>query len=209
MSEDSTERTTDAESMKTDQTDKPNLTPVPSLPKEQPRKKLAAPPKAAQDELETLRRALEEEKARSKEYSDRLKYLQADFENSMKRLKREVDEAQKFSNEQLILKLVNVAENLERAIEAGEKIGEKSELTSGVKMISKQLNEILEQEGLERILAEGEKFNPTLHEAFSQRETEEKADGTILKELERGYMFKGKMLRPSKVEVAKNPILKK
>jgi molecular chaperone GrpE len=76
-------------------------------------------------------------------------------------------------------------------------------------MISKQLNEILEQEGLERILAEGEKFNPTLHEAFSQRETEEKADGTILKELERGYMFKGKMLRPSKVEVAKNPILKK
>jgi molecular chaperone GrpE len=208
MSEGSNKRTVDAKSMKTNQTDRPELAPVPSLPKEELRKKLTAPQKAAQDELETLRRALEEEKARSKEYSDRLKYLQAEFENSVKRLRREVDEAKKLSNEQLILKLVDVAENLERAVEAGEKIGENSDFTSGVKMISKQLNEILEREGLERILAEGEKFDPTLHEALSQRETDEKTEGTILRELKRGYMFKGKILRPSKVEVAKNPILK-
>jgi molecular chaperone GrpE len=72
-------------------------------------------------------------------------------------------------------------------------------------MISKQLNSILEQEGLERIPTEGERFNPALHEALVQTESTEKDEGTILKELKRGYMLKDRILRPSKVEVAKRP----
>ncbi len=177
----------------------------PSLPREEPKKALKPPADVAQDEFKTLQRALEDEKSKSKQCLDRMKYLQADFENSVKRLRREAEEAPKLGNEQLVIRLLDVVENLERAIEAGEKIDEKSELITGVKMISKQLDGILRQEGLERISAEGEKFNPVLHEALAQKETKEKAEGTVLKEIRRGYMLRGKILRPSKVEVAKTP----
>ncbi len=158
-----------------------------------------------EEEVEKLKHALEEEKARSKQCLDQLKYLQADFENSMKRLRREADEAARIANEQIIVKIMDVAENLERAIEVGQKITENSELTAGVKMISKQLGEILRQEGLEAIPAEGQQFDPTLHEAVAQTETTEKPDGAIIKELRRGYKLKGKVLRASKVEVTRAP----
>ena len=205
MPNNSEENVSRAKSSGTGKNTKAALTAIPSLPKEEPKKELKAPAETARDELKVLQRVLEEERLRSREYLDRMKYLQADFENSVRRLRREAEEAVKLGNEQLIFRILDVAENLERAVEAGEKIGEKSELTTGVKMISKQLNDVLRQEGLERIPVEGEKFDPALHEALAQTETEEKAEGTIIKEIKRGYMFKGKILRPSKVEVAKKP----
>ncbi len=200
MSEKSTRQSMNSKSTRTDRNAKVMITPTPSLPKEEFKERLESVSRA---ELEKLQQALQEEKARSKEYLERQKYLQADFENSMKRLKRDLEENAKFSSEQLILKLIDVAENLERALEASEKIGEKSELTTGVRMIHKELDEILEQEGLEEIPSEGQQFNPTLHEALSQIETDDKAEGTIVKELKRGYKLKGKLIRPSKVEIAK------
>jgi molecular chaperone GrpE len=191
-----------------DQNSKPMIAAKPSLPKEEPRKKLVDTQDAAKKELEALRQALLDEKAKSNEYMNRLKYLQADFENSTRRLKKEAEEAARLGNERLILGIIEVMENLERAVEAGEKMGEKSELTTGVGMILKQLNEILRQEGLEAISTEGKRFDPTLHEALAQTETEEKAEGTIIKELKRGYTYRGRVLRPSKVEVAKKPASK-
>ena len=208
MSNEPAETPSNRKSAKEDQNTRPMMAAKPSLPKEEPRKKLVDTLDAAKRELETLRHALQEEKAKSNEYVNRLKYLQADFENSTKRLRREAEEAVRSGNEQLILRIMEVAENLERAVEAGEKMGEKSELTAGVGMILKQLNEILRQEGLEAIPTEGKQFNPTLHEALAQMETEEEAEGTILKELKRGYMYRGRVLRPSKVEVAKKPASK-
>ena len=208
MSDDSSKSTLDTKKVELGKNRKPMLSTTPSLPKEEPKKKLGISQETALQELESLRRALREEKSKSKEYIDRLKYLQADFENSAKRLRREAEEAVILGNEQLIIKILDVAENLDRAVEACGKISEKSELATGVKMISKQLNEILKQEGLEKIPSEGTRFNPALHEAVAQTETEEKAEGTVLKELKRGYILKGRILRPSKVEVAKKPVPK-
>ena len=205
MSKGSAEGSAEPKSTKKTENEKAMLAPAPSLPKEEPRKQLEAAREMALDELETLKRDLEQERAKSKEHLDRLKYLQADFENSLKRIRRDAEEAVRFGSEQLILKLIDVAENLERAVEAGEKIGEKSELATGVKMICRQLDQILGQEGLERIPAEGEQFNPAMHEALAQIESNDETEGTVLKEIRRGYVLKGKVLRPSKVEVAKRP----
>jgi molecular chaperone GrpE len=185
------------------------IPPTSTTKEKKPQEKSQPSPSVSQKELENLRCALENEKGQSRECSNRLKYLQADFENSIKRIRREKEDAVQFGNEQLVLKLLDVAENLERAIEASEKIGEKSELSSGVRMILKQLDEILKQEGLEGIRAEGEKFDPVVHEAVIQSETEKKPEGIILKEISKGYKLKGRLIRPSKVEIAKNPISQK
>ena len=185
------------------------IPPTSTTKEKKPQEKSEPSPSVSQEELENLRRALENEKVQSRENLNRLKYLQADFENSTKRVRREMEEAVQFGNEQLVMKLVDVAENLERAIEASEKIGEKSELSSGVRMILKQLDEILQQEGLESIRAEGEKFDPVVHEAVIQTETEKKSEGIILKEISKGYKLKGRLIRPSKVEIAKKPIPQK
>jgi molecular chaperone GrpE len=185
------------------------IPPTSTTKEKKPQEKLQPSPSISQKELENLRRALEIEKGQSREYSNRLKYLQADFENSIKRIRRETEDAVQFGNERLVMKLVDVVENLERAIEASEKIGEKSELSAGVRMILKQLDEILQQEGLESIRAEGEKFDPDVHEAVIQSETEKKSEGTVLKEISKGYRFKGRLLRPSRVEIAKKPIPQK
>jgi molecular chaperone GrpE len=185
------------------------IPPTSTTKEKKPQEKSQPSPSVSQKELENLQRALENEKGQSREYSNRLKYLQADFENSIKRIRRETEDAVQFGNEQLVLKLVGVAENLERAIEASEKIGETSELSTGVRMILKQLDEILQQEGLESIRAEGEKFDPVVHEAVIQTETEKKSEGIILKEISKGYKLKGRLIRPSKVEIAKKPIPQK
>jgi molecular chaperone GrpE len=185
------------------------IPPTSTTKEKKPQEKSQPSPSVSQKELENLQRALENEKGQSREYSNRLKYLQADFENSIKRIRRETEDAVQFGNEQLVLKLVGVAENLERAIEASEKIGETSELSTGVRMILKQLDEILQLEGLESIRAEGEKFDPVVHEAVIQTETEKKSEGIILKEISKGYKLKGRLIRPSKVEIAKKPIPQK
>ena len=208
MSEDKKGNSTEKRIVETEEGSKA-IPPTLTRKERKPQEKSEPCPSVSQEELENLRRALENEKVQSRENLNRLKYLQADFENSTKRVRREMEEAVQFGNEQLVMKLVDVAENLERAIEASEKIGEKSELSSGVRMILKQLDEILQQEGLESIRAEGEKFDPLVHEAVIQSETEKKPEGIILKEISKGYKLKGRLIRPSKVEIAKKPIPQK
>ena len=208
MSEDKKGNSTEKRIVETEE-DSKAIPPTLTRKERKPQEKSEPCPSVSQEELENLRRALENEKVQSRENLNRLKYLQADFENSTKRVRREMEEAVQFGNEQLVMKLVDVAENLERAIEASEKIGEKSELSSGVRMILKQLDEILQQEGLESIRAEGEKFDPVVHEAVIQSETEKKPEGIILKEISKGYKLKGRLIRPSKVEIAKKPIPQK
>lgn len=150
-----------------------------------------------------LKKELEEKNKLAEEYLSRLKYLQADFENYKKMAAREKEEFVKFANEALIVKLLDVYENLERAVENGKKSEDKEALLQGVEMTYKQLKEMLEKEGLVQIKAVGEKFDPFRHEALMQEAKENCEDGVILEEFQRGYTLNTKVVRYSKVKVSK------
>ncbi|MBI5253646.1 MAG: nucleotide exchange factor GrpE, partial [Euryarchaeota archaeon] len=120
---------------------------------------------------------------------------------------REKEEFVKFANEALIIKLIDVYENLERAIENGKKSEDKGALLQGVELTYRQLKDLLEKEGLTQIKAVGEKFDPFRHEALMQEAKENCEDGTILEEFQRGYTLNNKVIRYSKVKVNKKEVV--
>ena len=133
---------------------------------------------------------------------NRLKYLQADFENYQKRVKREQEELVKRGSEQLIVKLLGVVDDLERAIEASKSSSDKEVLVSGVEIVLKQLQATLAEEGLSQIEAVGKPLDPELHEAIATVETDQYPENIIVRVLRKGYSLNGKVIRPSMVEVA-------
>ncbi|MFY9174927.1 MAG: nucleotide exchange factor GrpE [Peptococcia bacterium] len=149
-------------------------------------------------ENENLAQELEESK-------DRLLRLHAEFDNYRKRTQREKEDWHKFAAMDLMEKLLPVLDNFERAIESVKNEGEEvQKQLSGVEMIFRQLTEILQKEGLEPIEALGKMFDPNLHEAMMQVPVaEDQEDGQVVVELRRGYSFKGRVIRPSLVQVAK------
>ncbi len=153
---------------------------------------------AGEDEIKKLKQECEESKKQAEDYLTRLKYLQAEFENYKKRTEKERAEIIKSANEALILKLLDVYENLERALQNKSA----DSLHEGVGMIYRQMKEILEKGGLRPIPAVGEKFDPFRHEAVMQEVREDCEEGAVLEEFQRGYMLNDKVLRYSKVKVS-------
>ncbi|MBI4344304.1 MAG: nucleotide exchange factor GrpE [Euryarchaeota archaeon] len=142
------------------------------------------------------------EKKKAEEYLTRLKYLQAEFDNYRKRVEKEREEFAKYATERLVRQLLDVYENLERALENGAN-EDKEALLKGVEMTFQQLKDVLEKEGLEPIKTQGVRFDPFLHEAVLQEEREDCDEGTVLEEYQRGYTLNKRVLRYSKVKVAK------
>lgn len=157
-----------------------------------------------EDELKRLHEMLESEKKRSEDVLTKLKYLQADFENYRKRIDREIQEIEEFSMAKLVQKLLPVLDELELAINTAEGQGIKGALLDGVKMVYKNLNSILESEGLRSIESIGKPFNPKFHEAIEKIQGRHRGEDIVIEEIRRGYTFRGQVLRPSlvKVEVA-------
>ncbi len=154
------------------------------------------------ERLRKLEEALSAEQAKSKEYLDRLKYLQADFENYRKRVDKELQEVTQRSNERLIIDVLGVADDLERAVQIGRSTDNAKALLEGVEMVQKELYWMLEQEGLTRIDAVGKPFDPNLHELLAKIPSKDHEEGTIVEEARKGYVFKGKVIRPSVVKIA-------
>ena len=155
-------------------------------------------------EIDVLTRVLAEEKARSADYLNRLKYLQADFENLQKRTKRDSDEAISRANERLVARLLIILDDMEIALKVSSDIENSQVVRSGFELILGKLRDILKDEGLARIEAAGRPFDPSFHEATDQTLKDDAPDGMILEELKAGYTLKGKVLRPSIVTVVKN-----
>jgi molecular chaperone GrpE len=154
-------------------------------------------------EVTKLRKALEEEKKENEKYLDRLKYLQADFENLQKRSKKEMDEAIKYGETDLILNFLSVLDDIERALVAGKNSSNKEGIIEGLEMIWKATQNILFKRGLSPIDAVGKKFDPTRHEAVGFVCSPDHEDNIVVRELRKGYMFGDKVIRPSMVEVAR------
>jgi molecular chaperone GrpE len=156
--------------------------------------------------LEELALALKEEKKRSEEYLTRLKYIQADFENYRKRLDRQIDEIKKYSNERLIVQLLDVVDELEMAIKSARSSDSKETLIQGVEMTLNNLRKVLEKEGVSSIECLGKPFDPSKHDAVSKVEKDDAKGCTVVEEIRKGYCMKEKVIRPSVVKVAVKPI---
>ncbi len=130
---------------------------------------------------------------------------QADFDNYKKRAAREKDEAIRFANSSLLERLIAIVDNFELGLSAARGEGEKSPIFAGMSMVLKQLTDFLGENGLQPIDAEGEKFDPNLHEAIANERSTEFPEGTVIRQTRRGYRLKDRLLRPSSVVVSSGP----
>ena len=130
---------------------------------------------------------------------------QADFDNYKKRATREKEEAIKYANSSLLERLIAIVDNFELGLSAAKNEGEKSPIYSGMSMVLKQLTDFLADNGLQPIDAEGQKFDPNLHEAIAHEPSDVVSEGVVLRQMRRGYRLKERLLRPSSVVVSSGP----
>jgi len=129
---------------------------------------------------------------------------QAEIDNLKKRFQRDKTELCKFSNESLIKKLLSVGDNLEKAIAHSENDDSLDVLREGVELTLKGLMDTLEREGLESVKALEEPFDPNFHEAVSELQDNSAKPGTVIQELQKGYILNQRLIRPAMVIVSKN-----
>ncbi len=153
-----------------------------------------------QEEVDRLLDLLQQERKKSDDYLSNLKFLQADFENYRKRTDREVRDIEEFSTAGLVKKLIPVLDDLELGVASAESTPQTKEFLEGIGMVRRRLITALESEGVEEIDSIGMPFNPDLHEAVDKVQGKGSED-TVVEEIRRGYIFKGKVLRPSLVKV--------
>jgi molecular chaperone GrpE len=160
------------------------------------------PAETAEGQVATLTAERDRLAAEKAELDDRLRRLWAEFDNARRRGERERSEFLQFATIDLVRTLLPVLDDFERAIkvEAADK-----EYAKGVELIYQRLSDILRKNGLEPIEATGKRFDPAQHEAVQRVETADAEDQTVLEEFQRGYNFKGKLLRPAWVKVAVRP----
>lgn len=150
--------------------------------------------------LEAKQCELESQKCKNIEAEERYKRLQADFENFRRRTRQEREDLSNFVSQAIILELLPVLDNFERAM-ASAQTQEVAAVLSGVEMIYRQFFSTLEKNGLEAVAAVGCPFDPNQHEAVMRVEDSEQEDGIVIQELQKGYAVKGKVIRPSMVKV--------
>ncbi len=155
------------------------------------------------DEITRLKESLNEKTKQADEFLSHLQRLQAEFENYKKNQEKEKTEFVKYASERLIIDILDIYENLERAIENGKTSDNKEALLEGVEMTYKQMNQTLEKEGLEPIEAAGKKFDPYKHEVLLSEIRKDLEEGTIIEEIQRGYTLNKKVIKYSKVKISK------
>lgn len=152
------------------------------------------------EDIEALEQALFEEKEKSERYLANWQRAQADFINYKKRAEQEKKETVEFANSGLLLNLLTVVDDLERAFVSLPPRLSKSSWIEGIELIYNKLKGILEAHGLTEIKAKGKPFDPRWHEAVMRQEGEE---DIVIEEIQKGYKLKDRVLRPSKVIIGK------
>lgn len=144
------------------------------------------------DELDRLRREVVE-------LRDRSMRTLAEFDNFRKRTDREHRELRRYAASEPLRDFLEVLDNLERALAAS---GSLDDLKTGVEMILRQMQDLLRQQGVRKVPAEGEPFDPNVHEAVAREESAEVDAPTVVEEMQKGYVLHERLLRPSRVKVA-------
>jgi len=154
---------------------------------------------AKNQEIEQLKKDLEKSESETQEYISLSQRLQADFENFKKITDKRNKDLIKFANENLIKEFLDCYEDFGRALETEND----EDLRNGIELIYNKFTDVLKKEGIEEIPAKGEKFDLNKHEALMVQESEDVENGYIIDELMKGYMYKDKVLKYSKVIVCK------
>jgi len=156
-------------------------------------------------ELEALRAALAEAEARADENRSAMLRAVAEADNTRKRAQRDVEAAGRYGAERLAADLLDVADSLDLGIAAGAGT-DAARLLEGMEATRRLLARAFERAGITVIDPQGEPFNPQLHEAMTTQETAEAAAGTVLAVVQKGYALNGRLLRPARVVVAREPV---
>jgi molecular chaperone GrpE len=162
----------------------------------------SAPAETLERQLAAVTAERDQLAAEKADLQDRLLRARAEFDNARRRAERERSDYLQFAAMDLVRDILPVLDDFERAlkVETSDR-----DYAKGVELIYQRLFDALKKLGLEPIGTEGQQFDPNLHQAVERVETEEAADQTILGEYQRGYNFKGKLLRPAMVRVAVRP----
>lgn len=163
---------------------------------------------SAQDaETETAEAAdpLAEAEAKAARLKDQLLRTAADFENFRKRAKRDIEDAARRAKEDVLAQVLPIIDNLERAVQAAGGAKDVEAVVQGVEMVLKSFDDAAEGMNLQRVKTVGERFDPNVHDAIQQQETDEAPPGTILAEVVSGWLLGPKLIRPAMVVVAKPP----
>ncbi len=160
-------------------------------------------PPSEGEERQTQAPGAEFEKVRTErdQYLDRLARLQAEFDNFRKRSSREQQDYRDYALVEALKSFLPILDSLDRA--ARSDAADIEQIRAGIQLIDRQFHDALSKLGVQPIAAEGQPFDPNLHQAIQMEETDEAPDNTVIGELQRGYRIKDRLLRPAMVRVAR------
>jgi molecular chaperone GrpE len=156
-----------------------------------------------QEDLAVLRKELDEIRLKSDEYLEGWQRARAEFANFKKRIERERDQIQQNAAGNIIRRYLDVADDLERALKNRPQEGEGAAWAGGIELIYRKLLAVLAAEGVKPMEAEGQFFDPNLHEAISHEDSPDHESGQIIEVVQPGYMLGERVLRPASVRVAR------
>ncbi len=158
---------------------------------------------AGDDTVSTLPSEIDKLKSENALYLDRLARMQAEFDNFRKRNQREQQEFREYALTETLKQLLPILDSLDRALNA-EGISH-ADFRAGVELIDRQFHDVLARLGVEPITAQGQPFDPNLHQAIQMVETDEVPDHHVIDQLQRGYRLRDRVLRAAMVRVAQKP----
>jgi molecular chaperone GrpE len=153
------------------------------------------------DELSAAKAKIEELEAKLSETENRMYRVQADLDNFRRRARLDLEAAQKYRSQNLITEILPALDNFERALKIDTDDEKTQSLLQGMDMVYRQLVQALQNEGIEAIQAEGQQFDPHLHQAVMQVEDDQYESNVVIEEFQKGYKLKDRIIRPAMVKV--------
>lgn len=160
-------------------------------------------PEEPEDELTRLHKALDAKTQEAKDHFDARLRLQAEFDNFKKRKDKELQDFRRYANEDILREMLGVADDFYRAIAAAEQTHKLEDFLKGIEMIFEKFLGALKRKGIKEIEAEGQPFNPEIHEAVMQMERDDVEEGTVVSVFQKGYMLHDRVIVAPKVAVSK------
>lgn len=137
------------------------------------------------------------------EYKEQLQRVQAEYENYIKRTKREMELIQERGSEEVLLRIADIYQDMTRALEVKETEGAYTTLHEGLMMIASHINKLLQEYGIAPIPVQGKVFDPELHEALLVKKVQNEPENIVVEELQRGYTMKNRVIRHAKVKITR------
>lgn len=157
------------------------------------------------DDAPTGEAGVEAKEKELKDTYDRLLRTTAEFENYKKRMAREMDEFRKYANQSLLRELLSIVDHIELALQAAGGAGSEKTIADGLGLTLKELMRILEKFNVTPVESTGQPFNPEVHEAILREHSDSLPENAVVREMQKGYMINGRLLRPALVAVAARP----